>query len=127
MSLLRAALSGLVLLAAGCSGPPSRPSGPPSAAAAPAEPLAPSPRLIVGRVLALDAARGFAFVEVASDAPRPALAPGTLLVARRPDLTPTATLNASTQLRGRVLGTRVASGEPRPGDEVVWEAPAGPE
>jgi hypothetical protein len=81
----------------------------------------------VGRVLELDAARGFALVELAPDAPRPALAPGTLLVARRPDLTPVATLRTSAHVRGRVLGTRVASGSPRPGDEVVWEAPAGPE
>ena len=127
MSLLRAALPGLVLLAAGCVTPPVPPPGASSPAAEPAEPLAPSPRLIVGRVLALDADRGFAFVELASDAPRPALAPGALLVARRPDLTPVATLRPSAQVRGRVLGTRVASGNPRPGDEVVWEAPAGPE
>lgn len=127
MSLLRAALPGLVLLAAGCVTPPAPPPGASSPAAAPAEPLAPSPRLIVGRVLALDADRGFAFVELASDAPRPALAPGALLVARRPDLTPVATLRPSAQVRGRVLGTRVLSGNPRPGDEVVWEAPAGPE
>jgi hypothetical protein len=123
VSLLRAALPGLVLLAAGCDAPP----GPAPAPAAPAEPLAPSPRLLVGRVLELDAARGFALVELASDAPRPALAPGTLLVARRPDLTPVATLRTSAHVRGRVLGTRVASGIPRPGDEVVWDAPAGPE
>lgn len=126
MSLLRAALPGLVLLVAGCIAPPGQPAPPPPAAA-PAEPLAPSPRLVVGRVLALDAARGYAFVEMVSDAPRAALAPGTLLVARGPDLTPTATLRTSAHLRGRTLGTRVATGAPRPGDEVVWEAPAGPE
>jgi len=78
-------------------------------------------------VIAIDVARGFAMVELASEAPRPALAPGSLLVARRPDLTPVATLRASAQVRGRILGTRVASGIPRLGDEVVWEALAGPE
>ena len=123
MSLLRAALPALLLAAAGCVAPPA----PPPAVTVPSEPLAPSPRLLVGRVLEHDAARGFAFIELAPDAPRPALAPGTLLVARRPDLTPAATLRTSAFLRGRTLGTRVASGTPRPGDEVVWEAPAGPE
>lgn len=123
MSLLRAALPGLFWLVAGCVAPPA----PASAVATPSEPLAPSPRLLVGRVLEHDAARGFAFIELAPDAPRPALAPGTLLLVRRPDLTPAATLRTSAFLRGRTLGTRVASGTPRPGDEVVWEAPAGPE
>ena len=123
MSLLRAALASLVLLAVGCVSPPA----PPPSAAPVAEPLAPSPRLVVGQVIAHDAARGFAFVELAPDAPRPALAPGALLFARRPDLTPAATLRTSAVLRGRTLGTRVTSGTPQPGDEVVWEAPAGPE
>lgn len=123
MSLLRAALASLVLLAVGCVSPPV----PPPMAAPVTEPLAPSARLVVGQVIAHDAARGFAFLELAPDAPRPALAPGTLLFARRPDLTPTATLRTSAFLRGRTLGTRVASGNPQPGDEVVWEAPAGPE
>lgn len=126
MSLLRAALPGLMLLAASCVAPPPPPLAA-SAAVPPAEPLAPSPRLLVGRVIALDVARGFAIVELAPEAPRPALAPGTLLVARSPDLTPVATLRASAKVQGRILGTRVASGIPRPGDEVVWEAVVGPE
>ena len=123
MSLIRAALPGLVLLAAGCVAPPA----PAPSAASPAEPLAPSTRLLVGRVLEVDAARGFAFIELAPDAPRPALAPGSLLLVRRPDLTPSGTLRTSAYLRGRTLGSRVAAGTPRPGDEVVWAAPAGPE
>jgi len=123
VSLLRAALPGLLLFAAGCIAPP----GAPVASAPPAEPLAPSPRLVVGRVLAVDASRGFAFVELAADAPRSALAPGTPLVVRRPDLTPAGTLRTSAFLRGRTLGTRVASGAPRIGDEVVWAAPDAPE
>ncbi|MFZ9748087.1 MAG: hypothetical protein ACO3G4_15820, partial [Opitutaceae bacterium] len=117
MSLLRAALPGLLLFASGCLAP----TGPSAASPPPREPLAPSPRLVVGRVLEVDAARGFALVELAADVPRPALAPGTLLLARRPDLTPVATLRASTFLRGRTLGTRMAAGTPHPGDEVVWE------
>ena len=124
MSLLRAALPGLVLLAAGCLAPP-RSTQAPAPEAAPVEPLAPSPRLLVGRVLEVDAARGFAFIELAPDAPRPALAPGSLLLVRRPDLTPSGTLRTSAYLRGRTLGSRVAAGTPRPGDEVVWAAPAG--
>ncbi|MDO8540899.1 MAG: hypothetical protein Q7S40_10730 [Opitutaceae bacterium] len=103
-----------------------RRSSPPRAATAtPAatRTFSPSPRLIVGRVLAVDPARGFAFVDLGSDAPPAALAEGTELTSRTLDLRDTAQLRASRQLRGRTLGATVISGQPSPGDEVVWHAP----
>ena len=87
------------------------------------EPLTPSPRLIVGRIIAIDAARGFAFIELAADPPRAALAESTELIARSSELRETARLHASPYARGRTLGTRIVSGQPAPGDEVVWLAP----
>jgi hypothetical protein len=107
-------------------GPPAAgKSAAPAAPAAPADdaPLAPSPRLIVGRITAVDAARGFAFVELAAEAPAIALVADTELIARTLDLRETARLRASRYLRGRMLGTNVARGRPRVGDEVVWLAP----
>ncbi len=85
--------------------------------------LVPSPRLIVGRVVAVDPARRFAFVELAADAPTSALAEGTELIVRSPDLRETARLKTSRYLRGRTLGTNVVGGQPSPEDEVVWLAP----
>jgi len=35
----------------------------------------------------------------------------------------TARLRASRYLRGRTLGTKILTGQPAPGDEVVWLAP----
>jgi len=102
----------------------SRP--PPPAPRAPvlaAESLVPSPRLIVGRILAVDLERRFAFVELATDAPAAAFTAGTELVARTLDLVETARLQASPQVRGRTLGTTIQKGQPTPGDEVVWLAP----
>ncbi len=125
----------VIFLFAGCRHRFARPANPPPAASAtpaapPAPPaanadtgLAPSPRLIVGRVTAVDADRGFAFVELASEAPAVALIPDTELLARTPDLRETARLRASRYLRSRMLGTTVARGRPQIGDEVVWLAP----
>ncbi len=85
--------------------------------------LLPSPRLIVGRVIAVDRAQGFAILETASDAPAAALADGTELIVRTLDLRETARLRSSRYLRGRTLGTKIIAGQPAPGDEVVWLAP----
>ncbi len=85
--------------------------------------LLPSPRLIVGRVTAIDEARRFAFVELAPDAPRGALLTGTELAVRTPALRDSARLQVSPYLRGRTLGTKIMAGQPSPGDEVVWLAP----
>ncbi len=85
--------------------------------------LVPSPRLIVGRVIAVDAARRHAIVELGGDAPAAAATEGAELMTRTEDLRETARLRASRQLRGRILGATVASGQPAQGDEVVWLAP----
>jgi hypothetical protein len=90
---------------------------------APAEPLAPSPRLIVGRIIAVDVPAGSAFIALASDAPPAALADGTELIARTLALQETARLQASRHVRGRTLGARIVSGQPSVDDEVVWLAP----
>lgn len=100
---------------------PNPPSEPPSLLGADA--LVPSPRLIVGRIVAVDPARRFAFVELTSDAPMAALAEGSDLIARTLELQDTGRLRASRQLRGRTLGTNIVSGQPSPNDEVVWLAP----
>ncbi|MBI5690825.1 MAG: hypothetical protein HZC55_12115 [Verrucomicrobia bacterium] len=91
--------------------------------AAPAEPLAPSPRLIVGRIIAVDPERPFAFVALGADAPPAATAEGTELSSRSPELRHTAHLRASRYVRGRTLGVTIVEGRPSPGDEVVWLAP----
>jgi hypothetical protein len=97
------------------------PSSAPSAATV--EPLVPSPRLVLGRIIAVDPTRGLAHVELAADAAPAALAEGTELIARTDDLRETARLKASRYLRGRTLGTTIARGHPAPGNEVVWLAP----
>ncbi len=85
--------------------------------------LLPSPRLIVGRVTSVDEARRFAFVELAPDAPKAALVNGTELSCRTFALSDSGRLQVSPYLRGRTLGTKIVSGQPSPGDEVVWLAP----
>jgi hypothetical protein len=120
-----------ILLCGGCRhirftrGPVAGKAPPTTVATLPpvARTLAPSPRLIVGRVLAVDPPRGFAVVELVSDAPPSSLAEGAELTTRTAELRETAHVRASRHLRGRTLGTTVISGQPTPGDEVVWEAP----
>ena len=104
---------------------PSRVGGPGAVTAGPLPPgaLLPSQNLRVGRVLAVDAARGFAIVDVAADAPATALTEGAPLIARTNDLRETARLSASRYVRGRTFGTKIVSGQPSPGDEVVFPAP----
>ena len=85
--------------------------------------LLPSPRFIIGRVVAVDPGRAFAFVELAGDAPTESFGAGEELTTRTPDLRETARLVASRHVRGRTLGTNILSGQPSPGDEVVWLAP----
>ena len=85
--------------------------------------LAPSSRLIVGRVIAVDPKQGSAVVELAADAPQGSLMAGTELIARTLDLRETARIQVSPYVRGRILGTKIVGGQPSPGDEVVWLAP----
>lgn len=114
------------ILVAGCTrsttpAPKAEPPPPPSLLGADA--LVPSPRLIIGRIVALDPARSFAFVELSMDAPIAALAEGSELITRTLGLKETGRLHVSRQVRGRTLGTTIVSGQPGPGDEVVWLAP----
>jgi hypothetical protein len=112
----------LLSLSAGCRSfftkPPPVSSAPLAAGA-----LVPSPRLIVGRILAVDLAQRFAFVELATDAPNAALVAGTELAVRTLELRDTGRVQVSPYLRGRTLGTKIVGGQPSPGDEVVWLAP----
>jgi hypothetical protein len=122
-------LLAVIFLAGGCSNFHSlRPKAMGRRDAAPSEPLPagallPSHNLLVGRVLAVDLARGFAFVELAADAPANALSDGAELVSRTDALRETARLRASRIVRGRTLGTKILAGQPTPGDEVVFPAP----
>jgi len=97
---------------------------PPTAAEPlPAGALLPSRNLLVGRVLAVDLAQGFVFVNLASDAPAAALVDDADLITRTDALHETARLRASRYVRGRTLGAKIVSGQPAPGDEVVFPAP----
>ena len=123
-SLSLRALFAMVLAVAVCAcrhAAPKPPAAPPPVLAAGA--LVPSPRLIVGRIVAIDLAQGFAFVELAADAPSAATVNGTELIARTLDLRETGQLRSSRYVRGRTLGTKILAGQPTPGDEVVWLAP----
>jgi len=102
---------------------PPTPETPPPPNVAGSELLTPSPRLIVGRVIAVDGERGFATVELLRDAPAVCATPETELYARTTQLQATAVLQTSRFLRGRTLGTIILSGQPHPGDEVVWQTP----
>ena len=85
--------------------------------------LQPSPNRLVGSVLAVDATRGFAFIGLMGEPPAAALVEGAELVARTAGLRETARLRASRYVRSRTLGTNIISGQPTPGDEVVFRAP----
>jgi hypothetical protein len=112
------------MLLAGCATTPSSSSTAPAPTPATSStPLVPSSNRIVGRVLAIDPERAFAFIDLAADAPAGALANGAELTTRTLDLRETARLRASSYVRGKTLGTRIVSGQPAPGDEVVWRAP----
>jgi len=119
-------LLAVIFLAGACSHlAPLTPPPMPSRAGAPLPPnaLQPSPNRLVGRVLVVDAPRGFALIDLTGEPPAAALAAGAELVARTEDLRETARLRASRYARGRTLGTTIISGQPSPGDEVVFRAP----
>ncbi len=88
-----------------------------------ADALLPSPRLFVGRIVAVNPIEGFAFVEVGADAPASALVDGTELIVRTLSLQERARVRVSRYIRGRTLGARILTGQATPGDEVVWLAP----
>jgi hypothetical protein len=118
-------LLGAAILPAGCTRSPA-PTGKPEpepASVLGANALLPSPRLIVGRIIAIDPDRRFAFVELNTDAPPAALVENGELITRTLALQETGRLRVSRQQRGRTLGTIVLAGQPAPNDEVVWLAP----
>lgn len=118
------ALSAVFFFAAtGCRHVPAGDTGAGPTLSTSADALLPSPRLLVGRVIAFDAQRGFAIVELAGDAPGDALADGSELLARTTDLRETARLRPTRYRRGRTLGCVVVSGQPAAENEVVWLAP----
>jgi hypothetical protein len=88
----------------------------------PADGLTVSPHKIVGRIVAVDTARGFAFVSLTATTPAAALADGGELIVRSDDLTETGRLRTSRYARGRTLGSQIISGQPKMGDEVVFPA-----
>jgi len=122
-------LLAVISLGMGCTSITQPSSAPPvgrdeaSAAATPPTALAASPRKLVGRVLAIDLARGFAFVTLTTEPPSSALADGAQLIARTDDLHETARMKTARTPRGRILATQIISGQPTPGDEVVTLAP----
>ena len=85
-----------------------------------ADGLQPPSRALVGRILAVDAARGFAFVALTAEPPVAALADGAGLTTRTDDLRETGRLRTSRYVRGRTLGAQILSGQPAAGDEVVF-------
>jgi hypothetical protein len=112
-----------VIFFAGCQHRSSFKSKDTPPVVAPDETVSPSPRLIVGRVIAVDSERGFAFVDLNRDAPAAALVADAELSTRTPELQETALLLVSRHRRGRTLGATITSGKPSSGDEVVWLAP----
>ena len=114
---------GVALASTGCRTVATKPAPPSPTPVLAAGALAPSSRLIIGRVIAVDPARASAVVELAPDAPHGSLMAGTELIVRTLDLRETARVQVSPYLRGRVLGTKIVAGQPSPGDEVVWLAP----
>jgi len=119
-------LLAVIYFVPGCSTATTTPQPSRSAAAAamlpPADALTLSPHKIVGRIVAVDTARGFAFVSLTTTTPAAALVEGGELIVRSDDLRETGRLRPSRYTRGRTLGTQIISGQPKLGDEVVFHA-----
>ena len=84
----------------------------------------PGPVEVVGRVIAIDRPSLSVIIELAPYAVVPAGYDGRMLIARLDDLRPTARLQASPYVRGRMLGARLLAGSPQVGNEVVFAPPA---
>lgn len=119
-------LLAVIYFVPGCSTATTTPQPSRSAAAAamlpPADALTLSPHKIVGRIVAVDTARGFAFVSLTTTTPAAALVEGGELIVRSDDLRETGRVRTSRYTRGRTLGTQIISGQPKLGDEVVFHA-----
>jgi len=111
-------LLGCALLAGCASGGGRKPAAPR------ADALAPSPFTVVGHVIAVDLGVRNVVIDVAPYAALPFNFDGMIMVARTENLQPTAKLQASHYLRGRILGARLLAGRPNIGDEVVITPPA---
>ena len=119
-------LLAVIYFVPGCSTATTTPQPSRSAASAamlpPADALTLSPHKIVGRIVAVDTARGFAFVSLTTTTPAAALVEGGELIVRSDDLRETGRVRTSRYNRGRTLGTQIISGQPKLGDEVVFHA-----
>ena len=118
-------LLAVIYFVPGCSTATTTPASRSAAAAAilpPADALTLSPHKIVGRIVAVDTARGFAFVSLTTTTPAAALVEGGELIVRSDDLRETGRVRTSRYTRGRTLGTQIISGQPKLGDEVVFHA-----
>ena len=117
-------LLAVIYFVPGCSTATTTPQPSRSAAAAamlpPADALTLSPHKIVGRIVAVDTARGFAFVSLTTTTPAAALVEGGELIVRSDDLSETGRVRTSRYTRGRTLGAQIISGQPKLGDEVVF-------
>ena len=114
------ALALICLLLAGCS-TLGRNSGPNDSKSAGAKSIAtlPSASVVVGRISAIDVPSLSVLIEVGAFAALPPDLAKRTRISRTTDLTPTARLQSSSYLRGRILGARLLAGAPRVGDEVV--------
>jgi hypothetical protein len=118
-------LLAVIYFVPGCSTATTTPASRSAAAAAllpPTDALTLSPHKIVGRIVAVDTARGFAFVSLTTTTPAAALVEGGELIVRSDDLRETGRVRTSRYTRGRTLGTQIISGQPKLGDEVVFHA-----
>ena len=118
-------LLAVIYFVPGCSTATTTPASRSAAAAAilpPADALTLSPHKIVGRIVAVDTARGFAFVSLTTTTPAAALVEGGELIVRSDDLRETGRVRTSRYTRGRTLGAQIISGQPKLGDEVVFHA-----
>lgn len=107
------------LLLAGCS-TLGRNSGPNDSKSAGAKSATlPSASVVVGRISSIDVPSLSVLIEVGAFAALPPDFAKRTLISRTNDLTPTARLQSSSYLRGRILGARLLAGAPRVGDEVV--------
>ena len=116
------------LLIAGCATNGSKPADKgvaPDVSSAHTERTMPGPVQVVGRVISVDLRSLTVIIELAPFATLPPDFSGRALISRQDDLRPTARLQASAYLRGRILGARLVAGKSQVGDEVVF-APSSP-
>lgn len=116
-------LAAFLFFLAGCQSPDAADSRSASAPPTPTHRYEPSPERIVGYILDIDEARGFAVIDVAADVPADSLREGTPLAVRTRDLHPTAHLTSTRFLRGHTLGATIVTGLPAIGEEVTRREP----